>query len=770
MRLKQHLLRASLLSCLTISGVAFAQDSEQDDGVYTLSPFEVNATQDVGYGAAATLGGTRISTNLVDTPVNVTVLNEQLMEDINARDFADFATFVAGGTKTGSTRANQTTFRGVTLFGAGAGFRDGIPEENQISGASIVDTFAIQRMEFIKGPAGVLFGAHPIGGIINRVSKRPLREDHTKVGFEYNSYFNGNASYAGTLDWNHVLGESRQAQFRLLLHQRLGDTFTGGTDEFTGITPIISYDLNKGSRVWLRLSYNDQHIQEHRGTWWRDAENNLPFGIVPVDRVTGNPSDDGEGQIGTAWNYEFGYTNTLNFFDMTWDSRLLFRQSEVDGTFKIYLTPFKSVVDAQGNSLGRIGRGPILWSEYESMLASGEAADIVIDPFIVRGRDFNRKDWNLTYDLTTSFRIGETSHNMFTYFSLGDGKTRQDWFRWDYDPMGMSILDVRGVPPSSVLSNLRKEGNRPEISSGDGFAWAIQDQMNLLDDRLILVGGARYDESENLLVSAPEAADPNVIVSPLTTNSDWSYKYGLVAKPLSGSELKDDFSLFFNHSETFTPSASVNQIGEPLPNIRGEMDELGAKMSFLEGKLSGTFSYFAITEQNVREIVNVPDPNDPSVEIIVTRPIGTRDIEGWDFDLTWQPMEALNLYVSMQDLTKGEVGASNPGSGGQARGVPVGFNYVLVGRYDFLEGPLAGAYIGANLRKVVERAADTGDSFRVPGYEIYGLLAGYRAESWRVQLNLENATDEEYVDTSVNDFLISPGAPFNAKLGFYWDF
>ena len=760
---------AGLGTAVMAASSTLGQDASSEDSLYTLSPFEVNAQPDVGYGAAGTLGGTRISTELLSTPVNVTVLNEQMMEDLNLRDFADYVTYVAGGTKTGSTRSNQTTFRGVTLGSGGTGVRDGISETNAISGASIVDTHVIQRIEFIKGPSGVLFGAHPIGGVMNRVSKRPLREDHTILGFEYNTYFNGNSSLDGTLDWNKVYGENDQMQVRLLLHQVDGDTFHGSADQFTGITPIVSYDLNEGSRVWARLSYNDQRIQEHRGTWWRDAEGNLPFGIIPVDRATGNPNDRGEGQTGTAWNYEFGYTNALDLFGLKWDSRLMFRQSEVDGNFKIYLTPNKSVVDSSGNSLGRIGRGPILWSEYQSMVQSGDAADIVIDPFIARGRDFNRKNWNLTYDLTTAFRIGESYHRLFTYVGLGDGRTRQDWYRWDYDPMGMSVFDVRGVSPDSILSNHRKEGNRPEISYGEGVNFAIQDQASLLDDRLILVGGARYDETESGRISAPEAANPNVIAAPFTTNSDWSYKYGLVGKPLSG-DLKDDFSFFFNHSETFSPSAGINQIGEPLPNIRGVMDEFGAKMSFLDGKLTGTASVFTITEEGVRESVNIPDPNDPTIEIIVTRAIGTRDIKGWDLDLTWQPVESFNLYASVQDLTKGEVGARTPGSGGQARGVPVGFNYALVGRYDFLEGPLEGFYLGANARKVVERAGDFSDTFRVPGFEVYGLLAGYRAEDWRVQLNLENATDEEYVDTTVADFLIAPGAPMNARLGFYYTF
>lgn len=39
-----------------------------------------------------------------------------------------------------------------------------------------IDRFFMERVEVLRGPASVLYGQAPVGGIINSVTKRPLNE------------------------------------------------------------------------------------------------------------------------------------------------------------------------------------------------------------------------------------------------------------------------------------------------------------------------------------------------------------------------------------------------------------------------------------------------------------------------------------------------------------------------------------------------------------------------------------------------------------------
>ena len=87
------------LRLLTISGLgllashARAQTPAQpasgaaEDNRITLSPFVVSVDQDKGYAATHSLAGGRISTELIKTPSDVTVLTREFLNDIGAVNY-----------------------------------------------------------------------------------------------------------------------------------------------------------------------------------------------------------------------------------------------------------------------------------------------------------------------------------------------------------------------------------------------------------------------------------------------------------------------------------------------------------------------------------------------------------------------------------------------------------------------------------------------------------------------------------------------------------
>jgi len=72
---------------LAAAGLAPGQsDDEEDDEIYTLSPFEVSAEDDAGYRATSTLAGTRIRTDIRDIASPISVVTKEFLEDTAARD------------------------------------------------------------------------------------------------------------------------------------------------------------------------------------------------------------------------------------------------------------------------------------------------------------------------------------------------------------------------------------------------------------------------------------------------------------------------------------------------------------------------------------------------------------------------------------------------------------------------------------------------------------------------------------------------------------
>ena len=60
-----------------------------DDDVVVLSPFEVNASNDLGYHAATTLSGTRLNSKLEDVAASISVITKQQLLDTASNNIND---------------------------------------------------------------------------------------------------------------------------------------------------------------------------------------------------------------------------------------------------------------------------------------------------------------------------------------------------------------------------------------------------------------------------------------------------------------------------------------------------------------------------------------------------------------------------------------------------------------------------------------------------------------------------------------------------------
>jgi len=164
-----------------IVGFSFAQETRpgepgsappRNEDTVVLSPFEVSVDSDVGYRTKDIVTGTKISTPLMESPLSVTFINQELLDDINVQRVTDAIAFTqAGVANTGRTWADQETF--VFRGYEGAILRNGIRFN------AWTDTSNIERIELARGPSAILYGFVAQGGVVNYVSKRPLAKSLT---------------------------------------------------------------------------------------------------------------------------------------------------------------------------------------------------------------------------------------------------------------------------------------------------------------------------------------------------------------------------------------------------------------------------------------------------------------------------------------------------------------------------------------------------------------------------------------------------------------
>jgi iron complex outermembrane receptor protein len=163
-------------------------------------PAMAQTAQPPGPGATAAPGSgldevvvtaTRRSESIQNVAGQVSALTSGALDQINARDFNDFAAFVPGlsYSSTGPS-TNLLVIRGITtgsqLSSATGVYVDDIPigasTSNGVGYQSLnVNVFDLNRVEVLNGPQGTLYGATSLGGTIKYVTNAP---DPTAFGLE----------------------------------------------------------------------------------------------------------------------------------------------------------------------------------------------------------------------------------------------------------------------------------------------------------------------------------------------------------------------------------------------------------------------------------------------------------------------------------------------------------------------------------------------------------------------------------------------------------
>ena len=745
-------LRFGLISGLILALPALlAAQSEEGaatEEIVTLTPFEVTADEDRGYASLYTLGATRINTSLDKVAASVLVANKELINDLSAINFNEIAEWFSGIHKTSTPGVNQMIMRGQALSSSATmTFRDGIKAGQRAS--YHIDPFVLERLEIIKGPAGVLFGTHVIGGLINQVWKAPHGENRTSIGFKSSSY----DTYGGYMDTNRVWGSDNQFRTRILTSYKDGHTRHGGIDYEFSLTPMFTYMIDESTNTSLtfRYHFDDYHFAEARGLWFHDVDKVLPFGVIPNDVPMSNNADPEVGRQSELHDFELNFKHSFDMFGTLWHGRIVGRWRDHAHQFRIYLTVNHALADSQGNVLlneageERLFHTNATFAQYNQMKAAGEDVDIIVYPnAIARTRQENYDQGVMAVDLNTEFDLGPTRHRLFTYFNWTTLRHQTLNRRHDWDAEKQSVFSIRPRNPAEVLSNYRLDNARqPSKALIEDFAWAIQDSISFFEDRVLAVGGVRYDYgtgSTNLGDGTTSGSE---------SNSAWTTKFGFVAKPWEG------VSIFYNKSETFIPQSGTNQLGDPFDNQWGLQDEVGFKLFLWDNRVTATWSYFNIDFTNQRVGRDFLHPTEGFISI--TTQEGTAVTDGWEADIIIEPINGLNIMFGLTDIDSGRVDA-NTGEIKKQRGVPTGFQYSIFGKYTFQEGPLQGFYAGLGLKSITDnRPGDFSDSYRVPGYDLWKLIAGYRRGPWRVNFMINNLMDDEYIVTSVARFLMTPG-------------
>jgi outer membrane receptor protein involved in Fe transport len=202
------------------------------DETIELSPFQVTASEDHGYQATSTLGGTRLRTDLKDLAASISVVTKDFMDDLAVDNLGRLANYTVGTEVSGI----DGNYSGASFNASATPFTDFSDTVRQVQptvrvrGLAVAsatrdyfltdlpaDSYNIERMEFQRGPNGMLYGLGSPAGVINQVmSKADLRRNKSRV----TTRLDNNGGYRAALDHNQVLLRDRLAVRFATLYDR----------------------------------------------------------------------------------------------------------------------------------------------------------------------------------------------------------------------------------------------------------------------------------------------------------------------------------------------------------------------------------------------------------------------------------------------------------------------------------------------------------------------------------------------------------------------
>lgn len=201
---------------------------------------------------------TRTENKLKDLPASVSVIGTQEMETVKFVDSRkELLKRIPGYSMIRNLRipigGKNYTINLIDGLAISSAFGSGT-----IGSAEDTNTFDIERIEVVKGPASALYGSHALGGVINVITRKPPEEPEYRLWGEGGMHdrWRGGVSAAGSTD---RLGYFLDAN--MLDYQGWQDRTV---NEKTQVSGKLLFDINSASIFTVRAEYLDRY-QENPG-------------------------------------------------------------------------------------------------------------------------------------------------------------------------------------------------------------------------------------------------------------------------------------------------------------------------------------------------------------------------------------------------------------------------------------------------------------------------------------------------------------------------
>ena len=738
--------RTLQLSNKSYTGVNFALQERSD----ALPTVDVMGRREQSYKNSVSFVGTKTATALKDVPQSIGYVTKELVLDQGAITVNDVVKNISGISQ--YSAYNDFSIRGFRSLGnlnSGNllnGMRGLTPLFRQSSLANL------ERVEVIKGPASALFGNAAPGGVVNRVTKKPLDVARRSVTLTAGS-FNTSNVYG---DFTGPLNEQKSLLYRL----NLGYENTDGFRDLQGVTtfivaPSFTYILSDRTQLNADITYNNNKGKLDRGL---AIHGNGDLFSVPFNSTQSAASDY---MIENTFNLSFALSHQLA-------KGLLFNSTYL---YSSYLE------DTQEHAQQHA---------YQSTIDGKQDLSKVEMRFEKRYRHITANNFNnyLTWDVAT----GALKHKLllgYDYFntSIAPGlsslsasgyllkdNTVVDKFdvakkdKYQLDANGNPRTNVPSFDLNSTLGNRIQDVTKYIYRTGAGNPNGQGNAVRTYSNGVYLQEQLQWGRLQALLSARVEwftdVTKDTKGIEKKTTQTAFIPRLGLVYA------LTPSTNVYASWIRGFEPQSvaiqSDPETGGPFDPMKSELWEVGAKGEYLNKRLSVTTSVFRIRKNN--SLYPAGDPVNPKLRVAV----GEEVSRGVEFDVSGRILPywsiTANYSYNVAEITKAAPGTKDlniqrPGTPRHAAN--------LWTKFIIPTGALRNLGMGLGINGVSAREGQVGRRAQLvtyPGYSLLNLALYYKVREIQLQLNWNNVLDKRYYISGFDRFRSFPGAPSNINL------
>ncbi|MFJ2427889.1 TonB-dependent siderophore receptor [Pseudomonas sp. NPDC087804] len=648
-----------------------------------------------GYTATRTAAGTKTDTALVEAPRSISVATRQQMDDRSVHSLDDAVRYMPGITASSfgsDTRADWLRVRGFEP----TQFLDGLPLPKGVYANPKQETWNLDRLALLRGPASSVYGQTPPGGLLDMVSRRPSAEASSEIQLQYGSDNHRQINFAST----GKIDEAGQFLYSLSGVVRDSGTQIDHVDNKRyNIAPSVTWNIDDDTKFTLLTQFtrDDTGITSQflpiQGT-----KIDMPFGDVSHHKNLGDP--DWEYYDRTYYALGYAFEHRLND---VWQFKQNLRYTKSDLAFQA-LTPGSypfTMVDDQGN----VGRTSTVVDEDISQFAvdNNFQADFAtgdIRHTLLLGLDHQRSNTNYT----SIFGDGLTTNVVNPIYGQPIVRPPRSTAFYDYDQ-------------KTYQTGLY-----------------VQDQMALDQWRLTLGGREDWVHTSTQFINKGDATN---------TQRDKNFSGNAAISYVFDS----GFVPYLSYAESFQPTAGADATStDSLKPTEGKQWELGIKYQPPGSKTLLSAAVYDLTQKNVsvNSIVN---------NVNITSQTGEVKVKGLELEAVSDVTDNLKV-IAAYTLAKSEV-QKGVDKGNRLQLMP-NQQASLWTDYTWHTGVLDGFGVGAGVRYTGNTYGDKGNTWlgKADAYTVFDASVHYdlgrldnSLKGASLALNATNLFDKDYIST-----------------------